>query len=194
MNPAQHEGALHTTRQRIISNKTLMQSADRTGLPQYIQGKPFSYKHWQPPNFTTSPLPGSNATEHGTVGDEKSVASGRVRIDDSATCINCESDVNPPSTSATKKKSRDDSATQWLGDKVAISCPLQETHLFPSRRLLMWWKPLLVQRIFAADRKMLCRSPKYCRFRFPTSSNGTTSVGKRRCPLSTPLHRFVQVQ
>ena len=127
MNPTQHEGALHTTRQRIISNKTLMESADRTGLPQYIQGKPFSYKHWQPPNFTISPLPGSSGTEHhGPVGDEKSVASGRVHTDDSVGSVNRDRDVNLPYTGSTKKKSQDDGETQWLGDKVAISCLLRE--------------------------------------------------------------------
>ncbi|KAL4075936.1 hypothetical protein J3A83DRAFT_4088626 [Scleroderma citrinum] len=113
MNPAQHEGALHATRQRIISNKVLMESADRTGLLQYIQGKPFGYKHWHPPNFTISPLPGPNATEHGMIGDENK----RVPNDDPAVCIT-RCDVNPPRMQAPKKRSLDDSMTQWLGDKT----------------------------------------------------------------------------
>ncbi|KAF8591451.1 ribonuclease III [Ramaria rubella] len=50
-NPTQHEGALHIARQRIISNRSLLKNADRSGLPQYIQSKPFTSKAWQPPNF-----------------------------------------------------------------------------------------------------------------------------------------------
>jgi endoribonuclease Dicer len=50
-NPAQNEGALHVARQRIISNKSLLQNASRAGLPPFIQAKPFTFKSWQPPNF-----------------------------------------------------------------------------------------------------------------------------------------------
>lgn len=50
-NPTQHEGALHIARQRIISNRSLLKNADRSGLPQYIQSKPFTSKAWLPPNF-----------------------------------------------------------------------------------------------------------------------------------------------
>lgn len=47
-----HEGALHIARQRIISNRSLLKNADRSGLPQYIQSKPFTSKVWLPQNFT----------------------------------------------------------------------------------------------------------------------------------------------
>ena len=50
-NPTQHEGALHIARQRIISNRSLLKNADRSGLPQYIQSKPFTSKSWIPHNF-----------------------------------------------------------------------------------------------------------------------------------------------
>jgi len=50
-NPAQKEGTLHIHRQRIISNRSLLENASRSGLPQYIQAKPFSFRLWQPPNF-----------------------------------------------------------------------------------------------------------------------------------------------
>jgi endoribonuclease Dicer len=50
-NPTQHEGALHIARQRIISNRSLLKNADRSGLPQYIQSKPFTSRAWLPPNF-----------------------------------------------------------------------------------------------------------------------------------------------
>jgi endoribonuclease Dicer len=53
-NPAQNEGALHIARQRIISNKTLLHSAVLTGIPSYVQAKPFAIRMWQPPNFSVS--------------------------------------------------------------------------------------------------------------------------------------------
>ncbi|KAI5124869.1 hypothetical protein M0805_007301 [Coniferiporia weirii] len=49
--PTLHEGALHTSRQRIISNRSLLRNANRCGLPQYIQSRPFTPKTWSPPNF-----------------------------------------------------------------------------------------------------------------------------------------------
>lgn len=51
-NPAQKEGALHVLRQRIISNRSLLRNAISSGLPQYIQARPFTFKSWQPPNFS----------------------------------------------------------------------------------------------------------------------------------------------
>lgn len=50
-NPTLHEGALHIARQRIISNRSLLKNADRSGLPQYVQSRPFTSKAWLPPNF-----------------------------------------------------------------------------------------------------------------------------------------------
>ena len=50
-NPSLSEGALHIARQKIISNKSLLQNATRIGLPAYIQSKAFAFKSWQPPNF-----------------------------------------------------------------------------------------------------------------------------------------------
>lgn len=49
--PTLHEGALHVSRQRIISNRSLLRNANRCGLPQYVQSKPFSPKAWAPLNF-----------------------------------------------------------------------------------------------------------------------------------------------
>ena len=51
-NPAQHEGALHSARLRIISNKALFLNAESVGLAPYIQAKPLAPRHWCPPNFT----------------------------------------------------------------------------------------------------------------------------------------------
>ncbi|KIJ56735.1 hypothetical protein M422DRAFT_57385 [Sphaerobolus stellatus SS14] len=68
-NPTLHEGALHIARQRIISNRSLLKNADRSGLPQYIQSKPFTSKAWQPPNFRVfrppRPVVPDQVTENG---------------------------------------------------------------------------------------------------------------------------------
>ena len=50
-NPSLSEGSLHIARQKIISNKSLLQNTTRTGLPAYIQSKAFAFKSWQPPHF-----------------------------------------------------------------------------------------------------------------------------------------------
>ena len=56
-NPAQHEGALHSARLRIISNKALFINAESVGLAPYIQAKPLAPRQWNPPNFTVIPPP-----------------------------------------------------------------------------------------------------------------------------------------
>ena len=43
-----HEGMLHIARQKIISNKSLLVNSDKSGIPQYIQSKPFIAKMWLP--------------------------------------------------------------------------------------------------------------------------------------------------
>ncbi|KIO12868.1 hypothetical protein M404DRAFT_124868 [Pisolithus tinctorius Marx 270] len=114
INPSQH-GVLHATRQRIISNKVLMQSAVRSGLPQYIRGKPFSYKLWHPPNFTIDPL---NVAEREVVGDEITT-SGRVDTNNPATRTDAEGRAGVfLNVQERKKKSHDESVTQWLGSKT----------------------------------------------------------------------------
>ncbi|KAI0069087.1 ribonuclease III [Artomyces pyxidatus] len=62
-NPSQHEGALHSARLRIISNKALLLNADSAGLPPFIQSKPFVSKVWQPPNFNVLPPPQSKKVQ-----------------------------------------------------------------------------------------------------------------------------------
>ena len=56
-NPAQHEGALHSARLRIISNKALFINAESVGLAPYIQAKPLAPRQWTPPNYTVIPPP-----------------------------------------------------------------------------------------------------------------------------------------
>ncbi|KAH7887826.1 hypothetical protein F5I97DRAFT_1952052 [Phlebopus sp. FC_14] len=118
--PALHEGPLHAARQRIISNKVLMQSADRTGLPQYIQGKPFSYKSWSPPNFTIDPSSAASTTEFRDGGDETLTP---YEYHESSSHLDLPISVPQPTELPTdsqrkKKGSRDDNVTQWLGDKT----------------------------------------------------------------------------
>ena len=71
-NPAQHEGALHSARLRIISNKALFINAESVGLAPYIQAKPLAPRQWSPPNYTVIPPPPrkTSTTESGaTVND-----------------------------------------------------------------------------------------------------------------------------
>ena len=49
--PTQQEGAMHVARQRIISNRSLLQRAREADVPQYIQSKPFIPKLWIPYNY-----------------------------------------------------------------------------------------------------------------------------------------------
>ena len=71
-NPAQHEGALHSARLRIISNKAFFVNAESVGLAPYIQAKPLAPRQWSPPNYTVipPPPPKTTTTETGaTVND-----------------------------------------------------------------------------------------------------------------------------
>ncbi|KAG2369893.1 hypothetical protein BDR07DRAFT_1447280 [Suillus spraguei] len=118
-NPALSEGALHKARQHIISNKVLTQCGLSIGLPSYIQGKTFSYKLWQPPNFTVQDL----ASQHPGRSNDLTSSSGNggMAIDTKAqTPVNDAnaSTIHSSSQSKTKYKSPDDNITQWLGDKT----------------------------------------------------------------------------
>lgn len=68
-NPAQHEGALHSARLRIISNKALFLNAESVGLAPYIQAKPLAPRHWCPQNFTVihPPSPKPSTAEGATL-------------------------------------------------------------------------------------------------------------------------------
>jgi endoribonuclease Dicer len=63
-NPSQHEGALHSARLRIISNRALFLNAESIGLAPYIQAKPLVAKQWSPPNFTVIPPPPPKVREN----------------------------------------------------------------------------------------------------------------------------------
>ncbi|KAH9062879.1 ribonuclease III [Lactarius vividus] len=66
-NPSQHEGALHSARLRIISNRALFFNAENAGLAPYIQAKPLVPKQWYPPNFTVIPPPPPKVQENESV-------------------------------------------------------------------------------------------------------------------------------
>ncbi|KAG1874526.1 hypothetical protein DFJ58DRAFT_315470 [Suillus subalutaceus] len=118
-NPALSEGALHKARQHIISNKVLTQCGLSIGLPSYIQGKTFSYRLWQPPNFTVHDA----SLQHlGRSNDlMSSSGNGGMAIDTQTQApINDTnaSTIHSTSQSKTKHKAPDDNITQWLGDKT----------------------------------------------------------------------------
>ncbi|KAG1820277.1 uncharacterized protein BJ212DRAFT_1266415 [Suillus subaureus] len=118
-NPALSEGALHKARQHIISNKVLTQCGLSIGLPSYIQGKTFSYKLWQPPNFTVQDV----SMQHlGRSNDfTSSSGNGGMTIDTQTQAPVNDTNASTmlsTSQSKTKHKAPDDNITQWLGDKT----------------------------------------------------------------------------
>ena len=135
-NPAHHEGALHAARQRIVSNKVLMQNADRIGLPQYVQSKPFGHKLWYPPNFTVDPLSLSSIADPAGSGDEIDVT-----VDVLQGKQDPASQDEDKNVFKKKKKLRDENVTQWLGDKVS------EEH--PDRKILVLTTLLLLTKTIA---------------------------------------------
>jgi endoribonuclease Dicer len=120
-NPALSEGALHKARQHIISNKVLTRCGLSIGLPSYIQGKTFSYKLWQPPNFTIQDVSpqlfgrSSNLTSSGGNGRIANDTKTQAPVNDTNA-----STVHSTPQSKTKHKATDDNITQWLGDKVEM--------------------------------------------------------------------------
>jgi endoribonuclease Dicer len=134
-NPAQTEGALHVARQRIISNKALLHNAARTGLPSFIQARPFSLRMWQPPNFTVAPTPirpPENVVDAGPVqntdiqipADEAdSTPQHSLNSVDFHDPVSQKSDSVPeggegePSRKRQKRR-QEEQCTQWLGNKV----------------------------------------------------------------------------
>ncbi|EPQ59279.1 hypothetical protein GLOTRDRAFT_136195 [Gloeophyllum trabeum ATCC 11539] len=99
-NPEKREGALHFARQRIISNKSLLEYADSAGLPPFIQSKPFVAKLWQP-----APLEAATSPDEASVGNA------------SAAGAESNTSVVPPKRSK-RKRQQDDQHIQWLGDKA----------------------------------------------------------------------------
>lgn len=139
--PTQNEGSLHIARQKLISNKSLLENSNLIGLPVYIQAKPFPVKSWQPPNFRLTPRTSKMIVDK---SDEEAVtpmifgSSDAVEAAVTRTSTACNphvsgldlevvdktSDVNerdPPfygKTNKKKKARQDEQSSQWLGDKV----------------------------------------------------------------------------
>ncbi|EIW82390.1 ribonuclease III [Coniophora puteana RWD-64-598 SS2] len=108
--PAHAEGSLHNLRQKMTSNKALLQNALAIELPPYIQGKPLSLKLWLPTNYTLDKCPPIAHQRH----DEHAASAVDTTVVDTR--------PHPDTTQArTKKKVRkqnQDQVTQWLGDKT----------------------------------------------------------------------------
>jgi endoribonuclease Dicer len=112
-NPTLGEGALHTKRQQLISNKSLFENAGRKGLTPYIQSKPFAPKSWHPPNFVI------RATEKGKSVNTQETGERDFSLSTQAPS-SAPSDPTPASKSKSKKeKRRSGEDIQWLGDKVS---------------------------------------------------------------------------
>jgi len=141
-NPTHHEGILHIARQKIISNKALLVNADKSGLPQYIQSKPFMPKLWIPRSYSilkplAKPLVVNKDSDKSSSveikeespagGDIDMLANGvthtnsDVEMADGKELINSSKDKAQERTLATKsKKTLYDDDHQWLGDKASI--------------------------------------------------------------------------
>ena len=149
-NPTHREGDLHIARQRIISNRSLLRNADRSGLPQFIQSKPLIAKLWAPPNWYISHAPRiSNEDKNADLNQTEliDIVQGRKKpgseIDELSDVlgetanlgsIEAEDTVNSPVTNGMenslshkprpkivgKKGAKNDESIQWLGDKVSI--------------------------------------------------------------------------
>ncbi|PVF99771.1 hypothetical protein CPB86DRAFT_756304 [Serendipita vermifera] len=118
-NPNQHEGILHIARQKIISNKALLVNADKSGLPQYIQAKPFLPKLWVPKGYTPIKAGDSAMNIEVSVNNLEpglEAGSGPAEIDkDEGSAENAPGPIKDAKPK-TKKALQDDSHL-WLGDK-----------------------------------------------------------------------------
>ncbi|TFK55753.1 ribonuclease III [Heliocybe sulcata] len=113
-NPQKHEGALHHARQRIISNKSLLEYADSAGLPPFIQSKPFVAKLWQPLDgaiHSDNTRPGPSTVEQQGAANPPSAADRPISPAEPET-------VPAKSKRSKRKRQLDEQGIQWLGDKA----------------------------------------------------------------------------
>lgn len=119
-NPSQHEGALHSARLRIISNKALLQNGDSAGLPPFIQAKNFVSKFWRPPSFEVYAQPSL-----APIGNIKSEAEGDVDAyvvaDRDAVAAGCEDTLAVPVAITLVKE--EDSASASVLDRLQRNEP-----------------------------------------------------------------------
>jgi endoribonuclease Dicer len=127
--PTQHEGILHIARQKIISNKALLVNADKSGLPQYIQSKPFMPKMWIPKGYSILKLqPKSSKVNEDSIlkdTDAKPASNGMASSRPGTPTINAvdmvdspREEADPNGNKSTPKKTLYDEDHLWLGDKV----------------------------------------------------------------------------
>lgn len=122
-NPNKHEGILHLARQKIISNRALLVNADKSGLPQYIQSKPFLPKMWLPRGYTVvRPEPKSTATHKESRGNTNmEIKEERSSPDPNGLPTSANEDksltIKADEQKLKSKKSLYDEDHQWLGDK-----------------------------------------------------------------------------
>lgn len=134
--PTLREGELHIARQRIISNRSLLRNANRCGVPQYIQSKPFTPRLWIPLNYKLYQRPRAlqdsvddvrKETDNGELPDGKEQFRGSVVETHTQTAnilvkpeesqdLSQATDTHPYKTPGKKKILASD--LQWLGDKV----------------------------------------------------------------------------
>ncbi|TFK75994.1 ribonuclease III [Pluteus cervinus] len=146
-NPLQSEGALHVSRQKIVSNKALFHSAMQAGLPPFIQAKPLAIKTWQPSafrivtppkrptneNLDTDPsgaaqkqepkeVAKTNDVNPDTPEDTKDspVETLTIPIPENPVAAAAEAKSTKSATKPPFKKKRDpnEARSQWLGDKA----------------------------------------------------------------------------
>jgi endoribonuclease Dicer len=120
-------------------------NADKSGLPQYIQSKPFMPKLWTPRGYSilkplAKPLAVNKDSDKSSSVEikEESPAGGDiamltngpthtnrdVEMTDAKKLVNSSKDKGREQTLATKsKKSLYDDDHQWLGDKASIQVP-----------------------------------------------------------------------
>lgn len=114
---------MHVARQRIISNRSLLQRARESDVPQYIQSKPFTPRTWMPYNFKIvkkvrepeeAEAPVAVTEEASSdVKEGEEVAAGEA-------VTGTEAAAPPEAVTqaiANKKRRWEDVRVQWLGDK-----------------------------------------------------------------------------
>lgn len=145
-NPTANEGALHFIRQRLISNKSLLQNATRAGLPSYILSKPFVTKFWKPVNYQlgqSTLSPGNNSAEGSSSQGQSTDGQPLPEIEPGdlstlevshTTPIETKDGTKSQKRRGKKKRQQIGQDTQVLGDKVrttvAVNCG-EDNHCLP---------------------------------------------------------------
>ena len=145
--PQAKEGALHSFRRNIISNSTLYSAGVQSGLPAFIQSKPFSPRLWQPePQLPDAEretdLEGSNETQQ----------SG---------------------SKSKRMKQKEALFFQWLAEKACYLYNAYIHKLFTCfRRLLMLWRLSSLWLISPVATMLPSELRNRCMFRSPMCTRG----------------------